>query len=85
VLPTVLNVAPAIADLADDRDYFRLNAMSLRNTSVGNFLNGCAISIPMHRADEPPTGFMLLAPWGHDQPLLAAARTVEGVFSTALR
>lgn len=81
VLPTTLNTAPAIAELADDKDYIRFNAMSLRNTYVGNFLNGCAISLPMQGRGEAPCGFMAMAPWGHDRTLFGVAGALERVLA----
>ncbi|MCA3560488.1 MAG: amidase [Aestuariivirga sp.] len=81
LLPTTLNVAPAIAELAEDSDYFRFNAMSLRNTYVGNFLNGCAISLPMQAAGEAPCGLMAMAPWGHDRGLFGVAGALERVLA----
>lgn len=77
LLPTTLNTAPAIAELAADKDYLRFNAMSLRNTAVGNFLNGCAISLPMHEAGEAPCGLMALAGWGDDRALFGVAAALE--------
>jgi aspartyl-tRNA(Asn)/glutamyl-tRNA(Gln) amidotransferase subunit A len=84
ILPTTLNTAPAIADLADDKEYLSFNRMSLRNTYVGNFLNGCAISLPMHAPGEPPCGLMAMAPHGHDQALFAVAATLEQALHRAL-
>ncbi len=77
LMPTVLNTPPAQADLAEDKDYFRLNGMSLRNTYVGNFLNGCAISLPMHGEGTAPTGLMAMAPWGLDRALFGVAAALE--------
>ena len=79
ILPTTLNTAPAIAELAADKDYLRLNGMSLRNTYVGNFLNGCAISIPMEARGEAHCGLMVLAPHGHDRALFGVAAALEAV------
>lgn len=79
ILPTTLNTPPAVAALASDQDYLRYNFMSLRNTTVGNFLNGCALSLPMSKPGGAPTGLMLIAPWGGDRALLAAAAGVEAV------
>lgn len=81
VLPTTPNVPPAISALARDEDYMRLNAMSLRNTSIGNFLDQCSISLPMHAPDEPPTSLMLMAPHGCDQHMFALALAVEAALS----
>ncbi len=69
--PTVPIIAPAIAELApaDGRDptqdaardeaFFRINALLLRNPSVVNMLDGCAISLPCHAPGELPAGLML--------------------------
>ena len=55
--------------------------MSLRNTYVGNFLNGCAISLPMQGRGEAPCGFMAMAPWGHDRTLFGVAGALERVLA----
>ncbi len=83
ILPTTLNSPPAIAELAEDRDYLKFNAMALRNTYVGNFLNGCAISLPMQGRGEAPCGLMAMAPWGRDRALFGVAAAVEGVLAEA--
>lgn len=83
LLPTTLNTPPAIADLAADQDYLRFNAMSLRNTYVGNFLNGCAISLPMHMPGQAPTGLMAMAPWGRDRDLFGVAAALEAAMEAA--
>jgi aspartyl-tRNA(Asn)/glutamyl-tRNA(Gln) amidotransferase subunit A len=83
ILPTTLNVAPAITELADDKDYTKFNVMSLRNTSVGNFLNGCAISLPMQGAGEAPCGLMCMAPWGQDRTLFGVAAALERALAPA--
>ena len=77
--PTVPHVAPEIAALeADDELFYRVNAKTLRNTALGNFLDWCGVSIPNGTGDGAmPTGFLLSAPHGHDQLLLAAALGVE--------
>lgn len=81
VMPTTPNIPPPIAALDDDRDYGRINFFCLRNTFVGNFLNACAISLPMTAHGEAPAGLMLMAPWGEDQALFAMAAAVEGVLA----
>ncbi|MBL8895518.1 MAG: amidase [Rhizobiales bacterium] len=81
VVPTTPNVPPAISALARDEDYLRLNAMSLRNTSIGNYLDQCSISLPMQAPDEPPTGLMLMAPHGRDQHMFALALAVEAALA----
>lgn len=73
LLPTVPNIAPRISDLASDEEYQRLNGLSLRNTYLANFLDGCAISVPMHLPDTAPTGLMFMAANGSDQRLLSVS------------
>lgn len=81
LLPTVLNTPPAISELAADKDYLRFNAMSLRNTYIGNFLDGCAISLPVHEKGAAPCGLMALAPGGHDAALFGVAAAIESVLA----
>jgi len=46
----------------------------LRNPSIINFLDGCAISIPCHEASKAPVGIMLCGIGGaDDRSLLATA------------
>jgi aspartyl-tRNA(Asn)/glutamyl-tRNA(Gln) amidotransferase subunit A len=78
-LPTVMIIPPPIAALAEDTEYLRLNGMSLRNTYIGNFLDCCAISIPVNEKGVPPVGFMLMGTWGEDESLFSVAQSVEHV------
>jgi aspartyl-tRNA(Asn)/glutamyl-tRNA(Gln) amidotransferase subunit A len=72
VFPTVPTVAPAIADLlADDAAYGAANILMLRNPTLVNFLDGCALSLPCHRVGDAPVGLMLAAAGGRDAQLLA--------------
>lgn len=79
VLPTVMIAPPPIAALAGDQDYLRYNSMSLRNTYVGNFLDCCAISIPVNEPGAAPVGLMLMAVWGQDQSLFSVGQVVESL------
>jgi len=79
VWPTVPTVAPAVDDLREDADYARINMLMLRNPSVVNVMDGCAISVPCHRPGEPPVGLMLMGAHGADRALLALAQAVERV------
>ena len=83
LLPTVPIAAPTIASLTDDAAYGRTNMLALRNPSVINFLDGCAISIPCHNQDEAPVGFMVAALHGNDHRLLAIAASIERLISHA--
>jgi aspartyl-tRNA(Asn)/glutamyl-tRNA(Gln) amidotransferase subunit A len=51
----------------------------LRNPSVVNFLDGCALSLPCHAPGSWPVGLMLFAPAMHDDLLLSAAGVVEAL------
>ena len=79
--PTVPVVASPIAQVAPgverDAAFFRLNALLLRNTSVVNMLDGCAVSIPCHAPDELPVGLMVWAGALRDDSVLNIARQVE--------
>jgi aspartyl-tRNA(Asn)/glutamyl-tRNA(Gln) amidotransferase subunit A len=79
--PTVPITAPAIATVApgEERDeaFFRINALLLRNPSIVNMLDGCAISLPCHVEGELPVGLMLWHGALHDDALLAIALQAE--------
>jgi len=77
LMPTTPIVAPLQSALDDDADFGRINLLALRNPTVANFLDRCAISIPCHRAGEAPVGLTLVGANGADRTLLATAMTVE--------
>ena len=81
ILPTVAIVPPPIASFADDDPdhYSATNLLCLRNTSVGNFLDACAISLPVSDAGEPPVGAMLMAGPEADHQLFSLARRAESL------
>ncbi|HEX3881296.1 MAG TPA: amidase [Stellaceae bacterium] len=78
LLPTVAIVAPRIADCARDEDFFRLNALILRNTGLINVLDRCAASLPIQPPGTAPVGLMVVGEHGGDRRLLAVARGIEG-------
>jgi amidase/aspartyl-tRNA(Asn)/glutamyl-tRNA(Gln) amidotransferase subunit A len=76
--PTVPCVAPPIAPLlADDEAFFAVNARLLRNPSVVNFLDGCALSLPCHATGEMPVGLMVWSGALRDDAVLDAAGAIE--------
>jgi aspartyl-tRNA(Asn)/glutamyl-tRNA(Gln) amidotransferase subunit A len=81
VMPTCPLVPPAIAEVADEAEYGRINLLLLRNTTVGNFLDRCSISLPCHRPGEAPVGFMLMGETMGDAKLLDVARAVEAALA----
>jgi aspartyl-tRNA(Asn)/glutamyl-tRNA(Gln) amidotransferase subunit A len=85
--PTVPIVAPPIAQVAPgeqrDAEFFRVNALLLRNTSVVNMLDGCAISIPCHAPGELPVGLMMWHGALRDDTILNAALEAEKLLRAA--
>ena len=77
VLPTTANTPPRIADLADDKAFTKANLLSLRNCSLINMIDGCAISLPAHREGEAPVGLMVAASGGSDRRILELAAAME--------
>ena len=84
VSPTVPLVAPAIASLQhDDAEFFRVNALLLRNTSVVNLLDGCGISIPCQSPGQLPVGLMLWHAAMHDDAVLDVALQAESALAAS--
>src|SRR6478609_4105497 len=79
VLPTTANAPPRIADLADDKAFATQNLRALRNCTLINMLDGCAISLPAHREGEVPVGLMLAAAGGRDRCIFELAAGMENV------
>src|SRR6202167_4831569 len=79
ILPTTANTPPRIADLADDKAFTSANLLALRNCSLINVIDGCAISLPAHRESEVPVGLMLAATGGADRRIFELAAAMEGV------
>ena len=82
VAPRLADVAPATgddaaADAARDEAFFRANALLLRNTSVVNMLDGCALSLPCHMPDEMPVGLMVWHAGGRDDTVLNLSLKIE--------
>ena len=81
LMPTTPIIAPLLQDLESDDAYLRTNQLALRNTSVVNFLDRCAISVPCHEAGTAPVGMMLMGAHGGDRRLLGVAAAVEALVS----
>lgn len=78
LMPTVPFIAPTIAELvADEESYFRVNGAALRNPSVINFLDGCAVSLPCQKAGAAPVGLMVAALPMQDETLMSWALEIE--------
>ncbi len=82
VAPPLAEVAPgqgkdAAQDAARDEAFFRINGLLLRNPSVVNMLDGCAISLPCHAPDELPVGLMVWHGALRDDAILNIALQIE--------
>ena len=77
VMPTVAMTAPPIAAFARDEDYARLNVKLLRNTSIINFLDRCALTLPIEAPGTAPVGLMVVGRHGEDRRLLAIGISLE--------
>ncbi|MGJ7492006.1 amidase [Variovorax sp. ZT4R33] len=79
--PTLPMTAPTIASVAPgearDAEFFRVNGLLLRNPSVVNMLDGCALSLPCQSPGDAPVGLMLWHGALHDDTVLALAVQVE--------
>lgn len=79
VLPTTANTPPKIADLADDKAFTKENLRALRNCTLINMIDGCAISLPAHRQGDVPVGLMLAGASGSDRRIFELAAGMETV------
>jgi len=81
VSPTTPIVAPTIAEVEDRATFGRKNALLLRNTSIWNFFDCCAISLPLPRESGHNSGLMLIVRNGDDKRLFRIAAAVEKLFA----
>jgi len=84
LLPSVAISPPKIEPLlVDDDAYGRANSMALRNTTLGNQLGLCALTLPVGSdALGLPVGLMLQAAPGKDELLLRLGRAIEMALAT---
>ena len=82
--PTVPVVAPALEPLlADDEAFFAVNGLLLRNPSIVNLLDGCALSLPCQPRGELPVGLMLWAGALADDTVLDVGLAIEALLAGA--
>lgn len=79
IMPTCAIVAPTIEEVSTPEGFTKKNLLLLRNTTVGNFLDRCGISLPCNAKGELPVGFMLMGETMADKRVLAMARSVAPV------
>ncbi|MEO5698249.1 MAG: amidase [Burkholderiaceae bacterium] len=84
--PTVPMVAPPIGPLIDDdQAFFTTNSMLLRNPSVVNFLDGCALSLPCQQPGEMPVGLMVWSSAMRDDVVLDVSLAIENALAARAR
>ena len=77
VLPTTPIAAPLQSEVATAEDFTNRNMLALRNPSIANFLDLCAVSLPIRLSNSLPCGLMLFGRHGDDRRLLAIAAAIE--------
>lgn len=78
LMPTTPDAAPTIAEAShDDESYFRFNGRMLRNTSIVNSFDGCALSLPCHDPGSAPVGLMIAGTQNTDRRILSIGLAVE--------
>jgi len=84
LMPTVPQLAPRIDALVQDEDaYFRANGLMLRNPTLINFLDGCALTLPCQQPGAAPVGLMLAGVGGQDRHILALGLAIESALGSA--
>lgn len=76
LMPTAPILPPSFLSLEDDDEYNRVNLQVLRNTSIGNVMDCCSISLP-YTTTNATIGVMLTTVANHDLSLLELASSCE--------
>jgi aspartyl-tRNA(Asn)/glutamyl-tRNA(Gln) amidotransferase subunit A len=81
IMPTTKIVAPLISESITPEGYATKIPLLAGNTYIVNFLDLCAISLPIPRTDGLPVGLMFVGRNGSDRRLLRIAAAVERLLS----
>ena len=82
--PTVPISPPTILEVTEPQLYRQLNMRALRNTSIVNLLDLCAITIPVGLdAKGFPVGLQFIGRKGEDEKLLTVALAAERILGSA--
>ena len=81
LMPTIPITAPLVTAFGKDEDYWRLNSRILRNTAIVNFLDRCAITLPIQPPGSAPVGLMVVGRHGDDRRLLGMALALEAALA----
>lgn len=80
LMPTVSITAPPIVAIDDNR-YLPTNLALLRNPTVVNFLDRCALTLPVHELGEAPVGLSLMGEHLGDQRLISIGLSCESILA----
>ena len=78
IMPTVTIKPPLVEKCKDSEFYDKANLISLKNTTLANYMNGCSISIPYFE-NKKPIGIMLNATTNQDDYLLSISSDIEKI------
>ena len=78
LMPTVTIKPPLQEKCKNNEFYDEANLISLRNTTLANYMNGCSISIPYFE-NKKPIGIMLNATTNEDDYLLRISSEIEKI------
>ena len=82
IMPTLPVIAPPIEQFKGADDRLRdPHIIVIRNASIANLLDRCALTIPCHDAGEAPVGFMLMGETMTDKRLIGIGLSVESLIS----
>tara|TARA_B110000261_G_scaffold26860_1_gene29706 strand:- start:7691 stop:8977 length:1287 start_codon:yes stop_codon:yes gene_type:complete len=81
LLPTVTAKPPLLKKCEDPEYYDEANLISLKNTTLANFMNGCSISLPFSH-NKTTMGIMLNAATNMDHNLLEIGSIVETILKS---
>ena len=83
VLPTVALTPPKLAELeSDETRFMAVNGLILRNPSIINFIDGCALTVPCHRPGDAPVGISFAGLSGDDEGVLGLGLSVQKLFDS---
>jgi aspartyl-tRNA(Asn)/glutamyl-tRNA(Gln) amidotransferase subunit A len=83
IFPTSAIVAPRFDEVVEPQAFTKVNSLALRNCMTVNFTDRCALSVPMHRDGELPTGLMIVGESMGDARLFAIGEAVERALNNA--
>ena len=78
LMPTVTIKPPLLKDCTETKHYDEVNLISLQNTTLANFMNGCSISVPFSN-DNTTMGIMLNGSTNMDYQLLEIGSIIEKI------